>query len=498
MNKSTGFSIRVDQQEQTLAAVGRADNGIWPVRELISARDGSIPPQELTQAMARNRDKVLWMMPNDLAKSAVIPLPQLKGKEMTRAVRGWVAREEQGVADDYSITWRVLPKTEDTDSELKQKVFVLYGEEAEVQDQIATPLAQTIMPGRMLPGFMVLDEFHRMTRGQEHESGSWNLVFLGTNEKFLLISSPHSPLLTRGLPFDLSEGAESDQYVQQLATEIDRSGFYVRQGDHSGGIVKTIVAGDPVLAAKLVDQLEIRSEVPAETWDTSKYFDWGHREIPCDAMIPLMAAAMSLDKSANNMLPDIKRSLVSPKARRKMLVAAGSVGLALLPVLVVGSAITAKVQEGYLKNARGRLDIARMEAGEAAEIYKRHRLLLSRQNYIQSFHEERPDLEAILSHLGAMAPSEVQFRDLRVTEDDLGQTKLTLTGWSEAPTSRRAHEAFLDFQEALDDSPLLESYMEPLRLAFDTNSATGLDRPQTVFQMKYMLVSKQNPEGEGP
>ena len=498
MNKSTGFSIRVDQQEQTLAAVGKDENGIWPVQELISARDGSIPPQELTQAMAKNRDKVMWMMPNDLAKSAVIPLPQLKGKEMIRAVQGWVAREEQGAAKDFSIAWRVLPKADDEDSELKQKIFVLYGEESEVQDQISTPLAQTVLPRKMLPGFMILDQFHRITRGQEHETGSWNLVFLGANEKFLLISSPHCPLLTRGLPFDLSEGAESDQYVQQLATEIDRSGFFVRQGDHSGGIDKTIVAGDPVLAAKLVEQLKAQSDVMAETWDVSQYFDWGNRDIPSDALIPLMAAAISLDKCPTNMLPEVKRSLIGPKTRRKILVATGSVGIALLPVLVIGSAVTAKVQEGYLNKARQRLDIAKVEAQEAAGIYKRQRLLLSRQNYIQSFKNERPDLEAILSHLGAMAPSEVQFRDLRITEDDLGQTKLTLTGWSEAPTSSRAHEAFLEFQKSLDNSPLFKTYMEPLRLAFDTNSTAGLARPQTVFQMKYMLVSKQNTEGEGP
>jgi len=495
MKKKIGFSVRVDQQEQTLAAVSRSGPDSWNVDDLSTSKEGTKPPQQLLQPMVKNHESVTWLMPNDLATASVITLPPLKGKELTRAVTGYIARNEQGSAENFSISWNALASSGAKTENPRQLVFALYSEKKEINEQLGTPLALGIKPARMTTGFMVLDQFYRMTHPAGEITGALNLVFLGQHENFLVISRDDCPVLTRGLPFDLSEDGESEQYLDQLATEIDRSGFYVRQGEHSPSVAKIIVAGNPELADRLVNTLQIRSDIPAETWDISTHFQWGDRPIPSESFIPLMAAALSVEKFPYNLLPEIKRSFLGPKFRRRALVAAGSLAVALLPVLLLGGAVTAKVQEGYLEKANQRLDLARLEAEEAAEVYKKQRLLISQQNYIQTFLASRPDLESILLKIGSLAPAEVQFRDLRVNEDELGKTRLTITGESKAATSSQAHAAFIKFQQALEGSDFLVTYTEPIKLEINGESSGKDDNPRTVFRMKFLLITDQPEEG---
>ncbi len=494
MKKGTGFSIRVDQSEQTHAAVRKTGPQSWEVLDLGTAREGTPLPRAFVQGVSQYPRASTWLIPNDLAQVGVLPLPQLKGKELTRAVLGWVAREEKANVDSFAVSWHALPRSETAKKYDRQQVFALYAEHKEIDVQLAGTTAQTAPPGRMLPPFMILDQFFRHTHPEGFPDGTWNLVYLGRHENFLVVGRQDCPLLTRALPFDLSEGHESDQYLDQLVTEIDRSGFYVRQTENSPEVAKIIVAGDPQLAARLVANLKNRTETPSETWDLAPYFSWGKREVSSESFIPLMAAALSLEPTPYNLLPEPKRSLLGPKARHRLLVATGSAAVALLPVILVGSTLTAKVQEGYLRKARERLDIARLDAQDAAEAYKKQRLQLTRQDYLTSFAASRPDLEAVLLEIGAMAPPEVRFRDLQITEDDLGKTRLILMGESGAPTSGQAQSAFIAFQKALDQAPFLETYMEPVRLEIDNDAHGTSDRPHTIFQLKYILVTDQSRE----
>lgn len=495
MRRNTGFSVRIDKNEQTIAAVTRTGPGHWEVAELANAREGTAPPQSLAQAMARQSEAVTWLLPNDLARASVIQLPPVKGKELVRAVTGWIAREEKGQPGDYHVSWQVLPRSRDKSEDPRQTVSALHAELKEVQEQMSLPLARQVAPSRLLPSFMVLDRFFRLLRPTPENGQAWTLVFLGRHENFLLIARDDCLLMTRALPFDLSDGDERDQYVEQLATEVDRSAFFVRQGSHNSGLAHIVVTGDPDLTGPLTTALAGRTDVPAEIWNLADHFTWGERPVPTDALLPLMAAALSLESVPFNLLPEAKRNLLSPRLRRRLLVAAGTAGVALLPVLVVGSAVTARVQEGYLNRARQRLDVARTEAQDAAEIYKQQRLLISRQNHILDFRRERPDLQAILLEIGAMAPREVMFRDLRVSEDDLGKTRLLLTGESAAATSSQAQAAFLAFQKALESAPFLQVYTEPIKLEISGESNDNDGRPRTIFQMKFILVSEPTREG---
>ena len=495
MKKTTGLGIRIDQQEQTIAAVSRSDGHTWMVEDLSNAREGSPPPRDLAQLMARNPQAVTWLLPNDLAKASVINLPPLKGREQSRAVAGWVARSEESTPDAFTMAWRRVGRARKKSEAPQQQVFVLYARKKEIEDQLAGELAATVQPGRMLPGFMILDQFYRMTHRQESGGEAWNLVFLGKHENFLVVSRDDCLLLARGLPFDMSEGTDSDKYVERLATEIDRSGFYIRQGEHSPSIAKIVVAGDPDLADRLVKNLQGYSSTPAETWTIGEHFTWGERAIPSESYIPLMAAALSLEKPAYNLLPEPGRGFFGPAFRRRALVAVGALGIGLLPVLLVGSTLTARVQEGYLIKAKQRLETAREEAAEAAEIYKQQRLLLSRRDYIQSFHRQRPDLESVLLRIGALAPAEIRFRNLEINEDDLGKTRLTLTGESRAPTSGAAQAAFLTFQKALEKVDFLETYTEPIKLEISGEDQDRGESPRTLFKLKYILVTDHAEEG---
>jgi len=495
MKKRTGFGIRIDKQEQTVTAVSRLDQHTWTVEDLSNAREGSAPPRDLAQLMARNPQVVTWLLSNDLAKATVINLPLLKGREQARAVAGWVTRSEESTTDAFSLAWRPVGHVRNKSEAPQQNFFVLYARKKEIENQLAGELATAVQPGRMLPGFMVLDQFYRLAHPEKSHNGGLNLVFLGKHENFLVVSQKHCPILSRALPFDLSEGTEIENYVERLATEIERSGFCVRQGEHCPGIDKTIVAGDPALTSLLVHYLKSNSNTPAETWEIDKHFSWDERIIPPESFIPLMAAAISLEQSSYNLLPESRRGFFGPVFRRRALVAAGSLGIGLLPVLLVGSTLTARVQEGYLIKAKQRLETAREEAAEAAEIYKQQRLLLSRRDYIQSFRRQRPDLESILLRIGALAPAEIRFRNLEINEDDLGKTRLTLTGESRAPTSGAAQAAFLTFQKALEKVDFLETYTEPIKLEISGEDKDRGESPRTLFKLKYILVTDHAEEG---
>ena len=489
MNKNlTGYCIRVNDRENTLAAVTPLEPGLWQVDDLVLAKGGTMPSQNLVNTMARNGDNLTWLMPNELAEGSVMKLPSLKGKELGRAVMGTIARQEKAQAEDFFISWQALPAPKGGTG-AGQQVFALHARKSDIAEQLDHHLAHATAPRRLLPPFLVLDEFFRFTRCDPLEDNTWNLVFLGEHENFLVVGNHDSVILTRPLPFDLGDGEPDEQYLNRLATEIERSGFFIKQGDLGQGMDRTLVAGDHKLANRLVAVLGERSGVPAEAWDIARNFQWSQREpIPDSALIPLMAAAMVRHPGPYNLLPSVGRTWFGPQARRRTLVAATTLGTALLPVLIIGSTVTAKVQESYLQRATQRLETARQEAAQAADIYTQQKVLNTQQDFLVRYRQDRPDLEQVLVQVGTMAPREILLKNLKISQDDLGKTRLTIVGQSEAPTSSQAHAAFLRFQDALDQAPFLEKYTEPLQLEISGDDLAEQEHPRTLFKMKYILA----------
>jgi hypothetical protein len=480
----TGYGIRVDERENTLAATTPVEPGLWQVDELIMAKGGTLVPPSLLATMAKNGEGTTWLMPNDLAEPSLLKLPALKGKELQRAVEGTIARQEKADIEQFFLSWEALDPADGKQGGAGSQVFVLHARQEDIDAQMEHHLATSVVPGRLLPGFMILDQFFRFTRCDPLEDSAWTLVFLGQHENFLVMGNKDSVILTRPLPFDLNETEHDDQYIARLATEVERSGFFIQQGELGKGMDRILVAGDPDLVKRLVEALNERSGVPAESWDISRSFQWSEGEVPSSAYMPLMAAALSRRPSQYSLLPGTRRILFGPKTRRRAMVAACALGTALLPVLIIGSTVTAKIQESYLERARARLDIATVEAAEAAEIYRQQRLLQTQEEYLDRFHVQRPDLQEILMQVGAMAPQEILLRNLKISTDDMGKTRLTLVGESQAPTSSKAHAAFIKFQEALDQAPFLEKYTEPLQLEISGDNLSEQEDPPHQFQVE--------------
>ena len=170
--------------------------------------------------------------------------------------------------------------------------------------------------------------------------------------------------------------------------------------------------------------------------------------------------------------------------------------MALLPVILVGSTLTAKVQEGYLRKARERLDVARLDAQDAAEAYKKQRLQLTRAGLS---HLPLPPLGRIWKRCSSRSepwpPPRLRFRDLQITEDDLGKTRLLLMGESGAPTSGKAQSAFIAFQKAPGTGSVPGNLHGTCPAGKSTTMPTEHPiRPHTIFQLKYILVTDQNRE----
>jgi len=90
----------------------------------------------------------------------------------------------------------------------------------------------------------------------------WNIVFVGKDDHFLCVSTPSGMLITRPLPADLSEGENSEEYLDRLATEVDRSIFFARQTEFNPNIERIVVCGDSELAQNLVERLKDETSVP--------------------------------------------------------------------------------------------------------------------------------------------------------------------------------------------------------------------------------------------
>jgi len=483
MSSKTGTSIRfVHGQAQGFSVTPLGDQR-WSLDTVVTQPSGS------------PADNLLWIVPEDLAHHSIFSLPPLKGRELKRAVLGWVAREAGGIPEDWDVSWNSLSPLTDNSGKTRNQISALYARGAELKEALAAEPDLTQTPRHALPPSMVLDHFYRHSGNSPCDEAIWNLVFLSKDENFLVISSQESQLLTRGLPNDLSEGAEREQYLDRLATEIQRSSFYIRQGDQSPEVQRIVVTGDPDLAPKLVARLSTDDGTPAHFWDIRDSFDLQDQPIGPEFMISLAAAALPLAPLPFDLMPRAKRTLFSPLIKRRALVGAGALGAALLPILLVGSAVTARIQEDYLEKARVRHGQALFEAEEAAGIYRDHHLMLSRRDHLKSFQANRPDLESILLHLGTMAPQEINFRDLRVSEQADGSRRLVLTGESVAPTSSRAQDAFLEFQDILSRSPYLHGFSEPLELQINGSSKPGHTQRRTVFKMNFEIITDTGERG---
>lgn len=491
MSVNRGLSLDIRGEAIVAVAANGIQAGPWRLEALQTVSTGQRPGTALTAALAEADRRALLLIPNDRAGTAVTALPRLKSAELKRAVAGWVARETGTKPEETAVSWRTLPARSGGGGRT-QDVFMVHARREELRVQAAAALPWGLKLEQALPSCLVLDEFYRQVGPDAGTLRAWNLVFVGGNTNFLCVSTAESLLLVRPLPSDLSQGERPDEYLDRLATEVERSVFFARQTEASPEIERLVVCGDPGLASGLVHRLDRDSSIPAVHWSLPDHFE-SERPLLPDLMLPAAAAALACGDLRYNLLGDTRRRVLGPRSRRRLLVAGTAAAAALLPLLLVGGLVTIRVQERYLLDARTHLDEVRERADAAATVYARERLLLSREDHIRRFTDSERDLEGVLQRLAAATPPEVVYLDLQVL-DRGDRVFLHLTGESVAPALADAQRAFMKFQAALDSNPILKSRGEPRRLEIVEKDDKGVERKKVEFGLEYEVVPRTVPK----
>ncbi len=471
----------------TVMGVSPQGHGRWRIENLEQNQAAAGPSSTLASDLVKNPERLTMMVPGAEVRTSLISLPKLKKKEMGLAATGWVAREESAAHDEWCVSWREQRDDSKTDDKETKKIFLLYAPREDVNQQLALAEQWGGKPHRMLPDYMVLDAMFRRYHQKAKDLAAWNIVFVGEEDHFLCVSTPAGLLLTRPLPANLSDGADADEYYERLATEVDRSIFFARQTEFNPDIQRIIVCGDAELAHGLMEKLKEETTVPAEYWNLGDCFEWEGGHLNSRLILPAMTAALALKKSPFNLLPKQSRSLLGPVARRRLVLAASTAAVAMVPILVAGGFVTTEVQDRYLDRARQQLDQARARAEEAAEIYTAQRVLLTKEDHIATFAQNDTDYAGVLLHLANLTPGQIIYRDLRLKEANDGQLVLYLSGESKADTVVEAQQSFLDFQKALKSSGMLVAVGEPRKLVISTKAFKGVPVKKVEFSMEYRV-----------
>ncbi len=485
MSKQTGFCIRRDEDGLVGASIATTGQG-WRVDELShAATDGSLA-RELKGAMAKSVTPITWLLGDDDASMSHLNMPKLRQKALQAAFAGSLARDHGGKPGDWYLSWKALP-LQGGAAARSQQPYVLYQTAKAGADSILNEArGWGAAVERMLPGHLALDLFYRAHGPEREDHSVWNLVFVGEKKQFLCVSTQDSQLVIRNLPANLSTDDDGQEYLERLATEIERSAFFARQTEHSPEVQKIIVCGDPKVAAPLAALLAENSSVPAVHWPIQEMFEWGPYEQQADDLLVLAGAVLALGKTPFNLLPGKGRLHFSRSLRRQVLVGATTCAVAAVPLLMVGGIVTAHIQENYLTRAKGRLAEAQERAHQAEIAYDAQNVLLAREDRIRHFARTRPDFEDVLLRLAALTPGEVVFKDLQVREQMNGRFRLQLEGESQAGSGEIAQGAFLDFMSALDECDFLSRQGEPRVMQIVPGEKSGVKNTlpkTTMFQL---------------
>ncbi len=496
MSMKMGYCIRYQGDEIVAVGVSRLEESRWRVDHLELNQAAAGPSAALAKAMTKNGATFTMLTPGGEVRTALVTLPKLKTKQMGLAATGWVAREESSAADQWSVVWNKRERPDGKTKPDQTEVFLLYAAKEFVAAQLAKARQWDGKPTRLMPNFLALEAMYRHCGPGSKELEGWNVVFVGKKDHFLCVSTPSGLVMNRPLPADLSEGTDDEEYLDRLATEVDRSIFFARQTEFNPNVQRIIVCGDTILARGLVERLKDETSVPAVFWDVADMFEYEGDKRDSNLLLPMMAAAMTYTKSCSNLLPPQSRTLLGPVFQRRLVLAGSTAAAVVIPLLVVGGFLTSNIQDHYLEKARLQLEQARVRADEAAQIYIAQRVLQAREEHIAAIRQSDQDHAQVLLHLASLTPEEITFKDLRLKETRDGQLVLLLSGESISDLVEVAQQSFLDFQGALNSSQWLQAMGEPRKLAIVAENEKGKKVKKVEFSMEYRVTSTQSTEGE--
>ncbi len=489
MKSKRGFSVHRQGEARLAVEVQRDGRGRWTVAQFERVSAGATPSVGLGRTLTREAGAVVWLLDDTEARTSVLALPSLKRRALERAVVGLVARAEGGGSEAWAVGCQELGATRRLgggEGPKLQDVFTVQAARAVVDAHLAEAMRWGLCPGVMLPAHLMLDQLYRRHGPECEDHEAWNLVFIGQDASYLCISTRQSVLLTRRLPQDLSQGADLEEYLGRMATEIERSIFFARQAEHSPQVARIIVCGDHEMAPRVVDRLQQQGLAPALYWEIESLFVWGSAVPRPDDLPAVAGALLACEGLPYNLLRTQAHRALSAASRRRALIGAGAVGAAVVPLLLVGGLMTARIQSEYLDKARGQLGEAQARAAQAEGIYRTQRILMARENRIAKFTAARPDLESVLRQMASLTPPGVVFKSLRLQESTPGAFVLHLEGESAAASGTDAQAGFVTFLEALRASELATIEGEPQRMHIKPGE-TEVGGERTVFSLELRL-----------
>jgi len=448
---------------------------------------GAAPAQRLKE-LGGQGSQVIQLLVDDEVSLLISALPRLKREQTMIALRGLVRQQKDGAQDDWVVDYQDLPDPDPAGPQRDRgDVSALFVKKVVLEQyyQLARDLG--IRPKGLLPGYMALEQLYRRHHSESASAGAWNLVHLGQTEPFLCVADEHGMLLTRSLPEDLSGGVERDEYFDRLVAEIERSNFFAQQAERSMHVQRIVVCGDPELSAALTEKLSATSDFEVQNWRAEELFATADGIAPWERIIPMSAAAAAFYRPPYDLLPAAARKGRHDRARRYVMLAASTFGMAAVPILLVGSLMTTQVQGEYLAGAKKEMARAERRVETAAVSYLHDRMLQSRQSSVDLYGRDLPDLAALLRDIALRTPATVVYTTLDVREDTAGEYSLVLQGKSVARDGFAAQATFLEFLAALAACDRIREIKEPTYLEIGRADEDGPPRSQAVFTLEYQI-----------
>ena len=490
MSHARGFSVRIQRDTRIGIGLTRTGKTSWLVDNLTVAAAEEPLPDAFRRAISEQGGDLAWIVPDEQVRTVLITMPSLKGRELKRGVLGMAARQEKCSPDELVVSWRSLGTRVEPGGEPGMDLVSLVMARGDRDEHLQLAESMGVKPTCLLPGYSILDQMFRLAGPPVPDGGAWTLVYLGRQENFLNISSPESLLLTRTLPANLSDDQDPTDYLERLATEIDRSRFFIRQGANNPEIRQVVVCGEPELAVSLVEHLNAEGSIAAVHWAAEHLFSHEGEASQTEFLIPLLGAALALESPRHNLLDRRRRRFLGRRGRRRLMLAGTAAAVGMVPMIMAGSVLTARIQETYLTRARQRLETARIEAQQAAEIYKTNKLLSNQELCLDWLDHRRLDVESLLSQLADAAPEKVVFRNMRVWEGEDGSVRLEIIGDSKGSSSEEAQATYLAFQQSLVDLKALEGFREPRVLEIESVRKGGSVTPMTRFTLDLEIAPR--------
>jgi hypothetical protein len=489
IRRTEGYCLSPQADGFLALSLGRGEAGGFRVNwleTLPAGRPGAAPHlRELTRASRR----LLLLLPNDSCQLLHARLPEMRPELQRLALAGLLQKQRGGVAEQWSVDVRRRGGAKSSDG--RSVVTGLALERVALQKLLQPLAGGDLHPGLGLPQALAMDAYlRRELQASDPGSGAWNLVFLGRDERFLVIGDAAGPLLVRALPADLSGGTDRAEYLERLGTEIERSHFFAQQGEQGTRVQRVLVCGDPELADPLAQRLAKTEGLRAEHWQPERSFRVEAAVASWESLPILAGAAVALEGSLFNIMPRRREDSAFWRLRRYALTGGATFCLGLLPLVGGGGEVTRRVQARVLEQQAQQLELSREAAEAAARAYVKQVGLLARQQQLDRYTPEETPLGPLLRDIAARLPGPVQLVDLDILREETGGYRVVLRGECRGRTGEQAQAAFLQFHAALAGTAFLAGGAEPVLLQIDGERDDEGSQSRVSFELRYRLAAE--------